>query len=94
MARRPVNRFNLVIGAVGFAYVLLFARYFYLSSGREHPGNAGISFLALVVSLVPALGLRFGLARPQRSFVGWRAVALVLCGLLLGPLWLLWSYEH
>jgi hypothetical protein len=92
--RAAVNRSSLFIGIAGVLYVMLFARYFYLSMGRDHLGNAGIALLSLACSGVPALGCVLALAGPERTFRGWRDASLVLSVLLIAPLLLLWSYER
>lgn len=88
-AHAVVNRSNLVIGIAGVLYAVLFARYFFLSIGHEHFGNAGIALLSLACSGIPALGCILALAGPERPFSAWRAASLVLSGLLIAPLWLL-----
>lgn len=91
MARSQVNRLNFGIGLVGLAYAALFANYFVQSIGRDNLGNAGIAFLSLVGSGIPALGCIIALGGRDRPFMGWRVVALVLVGLLMAPLGMFWS---
>ena len=92
--RALVNRLNLGIGISGVLYAMLFARYVYLSLGRDHLGNAGIALVSLACSGVPALGCILALAGPGRTFRGWRSASWVLLALLIAPLWLLGSYER
>jgi drug/metabolite transporter (DMT)-like permease len=93
MVRPAINWLNIGVGFVGVSYLLAFGRYFGLSVGRDHLGDAFISFLGFAASIVPALGSVFGLRMPDKPLTGWRVPALVLCGLLMPTLLLLYSYE-
>src|SRR5688500_1330546 len=68
-----------IIGIAGVLYVLIFARYYYLSAFREHFGNAVIALLALAMSSIPTAGVVLGPMWPRRAFTPWRVLAIMVC---------------
>ncbi len=92
-ALKKVNLLNAAVGVAGLVHVAIAVRFFMLSSGREHFGNTAISFITVVLALLPSFGVVLSLTGPERPFMGWRVPGLVLLGLLVGPQVLVWSYE-